>query len=117
MAKDRWRRPGQNYSIEVAGLTVYCKPMTRGQMVELAESSQQLNDAGSSLEQFFKQLQDYVVEVEGIEGTIAEILDHQPHDVMLELFNAILGSANLSSTESKNSSSLSDTSMAEPSRE
>ncbi len=52
-----------------------------------------------------------------ITGTIAEILDHQPHDVMLELFNAILGSANLSSTESKNSSSLSDTSMAEPSRE
>ncbi len=117
MAKDRWRRPGQNYVIEVAGLKVTCKPMTRGQTIELAESSQQIGDNKEGLEQFFKELQEYVVSVEGIDSPIADIFDHQPHDVMLELFKGIMGSAEVSLIESKNSSSLSDTSAAEPSKE
>lgn len=117
MAKDKWRRPGQNYVIDVAGLEVTCKPITRGDRMNLSNSSQKIGSGSDSLDAFYKELQQYVVSVEGIEGTITEIFDHQNHSIMLELFQGILGAADLTETEVKNSASLPDTSVAEPSRE
>ncbi len=117
MTKDKWRRPGQNYVIDVAGLGVTCKPMTRGETMALVTSSRKLGEGESALESFYKEIQSHVVSVEGIDAPISEIFNYQSNEVMLELFKGLIGSADLGQAEVKNSSSLPDTLAAEPSKE
>lgn len=115
MPQSKWRRPDTPYEVTVGGLIVKCKPMTRGELLELATESQTVQDDHKALDAFMSKISSYVISIESYDDA-QKVLEYQSAELMRELFEAILGGAELTEGETKNSPSLSDTQPTNPNK-
>ena len=98
----KWRKPGQPYQIEVAGVKLTCKAMTRAEALALTEQSTTMPNEEGGVERFYQMLVSQILTIEGFSETPDVVLDSQGHDVMLAIFKEIIGASALTPVESKN---------------
>lgn len=99
-----WRMPGKNFTVEVEGKKVVCKPLPESKRRELTAVLTQQGDAKAEdvADVFITKISELIESVEGYQGTIIELLECQTPEFVLKIFQEIMAGNALSEEEAKN---------------
>jgi len=102
-----WIIPGQEYDVEIDGVTVTLKSLTVKEKMTIARSLLEGKDKPENIdiENLLNTIAGQVVKIVGEnipEKPVKEILDYQSNEILLAIFTAIIGGGILKETEAKN---------------
>lgn len=94
----RWHQPGQPYAVEIEGQQVWLKATTIGERTKLAQEIAGIDLKASPLgmEEFCSVVASHVERVSGFAGDVRTLLEIQPMDVLMRIYEAVLTGGSLS---------------------
>lgn len=103
--KKTWRLPGQPYMIEVDGLKIKCKSLSKEEQIQVREALIKHTPTKESFDELHKLLNDRIISIEGVDD-VDELLSFNLNKFPVLVSSLLFGDA-LKEVEEKNSESSS----------